>query len=100
VRRADPHRALIRVLTARYPGLSVLDSRSEPWASVTFTGARHVLTCAAGPELQGIEEADLPLPGHVVADVTARPDKDIILIEALTIQTDQEPARARGIQRE
>lgn len=86
MRRADPHRALIRALTVRYPGLLVLASRSEPWASVTFTGARHVLTCAAGPDLTGIGEEEFPLPGHIVADVIVGREGERITIEALTIE--------------
>lgn len=86
MRRADPHRALIRVLTARYPGLLVLASRSEPWASVTFTGTRHELTCEGGPDLTGIEEAELALPGHIVADVQVTRSGRRISIEALTIE--------------
>jgi hypothetical protein len=88
MRRADPHRALIRALLARYPGLIVLSSRSEPWASVTFTGARHMLTCAGGVCLAGIEDAEFTLPSHICASITAEPDGDRLLIEALTIEAD------------
>jgi hypothetical protein len=56
MRRADPHQALIRALIGRWPGLLVLAGTSEPWASATYTGARHTLTCAAGPDLTGIGE--------------------------------------------
>lgn len=86
MRRADPHRALLRALTARYPGLLVLASRSEPWASVTFTGARHILTCAAGAKLAGIEDAEFLLPGHVVADISVCPEDKHVIIEALVIE--------------
>ena len=86
MRRADPHRALIRALVARYPGLLVLAGSSEPWASVTYTGARHTLTCAAGPDLSGIEEAEFALPGHILADIAARRSGDRLTIEALTIE--------------
>ncbi len=85
MRRADPHRALLRALTARYPGLLVLDSRTEPWASVTFTGARHVLTCT-GPDLTGIEDAEFDLPGHVVADVAVTRSTGLMAVEVLTIE--------------
>ena len=86
MRRADPHRALIRALAARYPGLLVLDGRSEPWASVTYTGARHILTCAAGVDLAGIEEEEFALPNHILADITAARAGDRVVIEALTIE--------------
>lgn len=84
--RSDPHRPLLRGLTALHPGLMILTSRSEPWASVTFTGARHVITCAPGPDLAGIEEAELPLAGHIVADIIVRARGAHIIVEALTIE--------------
>lgn len=83
---ADPHRALLRALGRAYPGLEVLESRSEPWASVTFLGARHLFHCKAGIDLAGIEEAEFALSGHVVADISACSDGDRIRIEALTIE--------------
>jgi hypothetical protein len=86
VRRADPHRALIRALLARHPGLIVLASRTEPWASATFTGTRHELVCATGPNLAGIEEADFDLPGHIVADIGWSAEPGRLLIEALTLE--------------
>lgn len=86
MRRADPHRALIRALIARYPGLLVLAGASEPWVSVTYTGARHTLTCVAGPDLSGIGEEEFALPGHIVADIAAEGAGDRMTIEALTIE--------------
>lgn len=86
MKRADPHRALIRALVARYPGLLVLSGRSEPWASVTYTGARHILTCAAGPALAGIEDEEFTLFGHLVADIAVERTGDRVVIEALTIE--------------
>lgn len=86
MRRADPHRALIRALVARYPGLLVLAGQSEPWASVTYTGARHTLTCAADSDLTGIEEEEFALPGHIVVDIAAEGSGDRVVIEALTIE--------------
>jgi hypothetical protein len=88
VKRADPHRALIRALLRHYPGLLVLSGRSEPWASVTFTGARHVLTCAAGVTLDGLGEAGFSLPGHFVADIASREADGRLIIESLTIEAD------------
>jgi len=86
MRRADPHRALIRALVARYPGLLVLSGTTEAWASVTYTGARHTLTCSSGPDLAGIEEEQFTLPGHIVADIAVDRAGDRLLIEALTIE--------------
>jgi hypothetical protein len=88
MRRADPHRALIRALAARYPGLLILTSATEPWASATFTGARHRLLCAAGVDLTGAEEAELPLPNHIVADLSCETSANGTVIEALTIEED------------
>lgn len=83
--RPDPHRALLRALAAAYPALVILGGRTEPWASVTFTGARHILTCRAGPDLSDIADRDFALPGHIVADIVARPGDELV-IEALTIE--------------
>ena len=88
MKRADPHRALIRALLQSHPGLLVLSSRSEPWASVTFTGARHVLTCATGARLDGLTDAEFSLPGHFVADISAHEENGRLVIEALTIEAD------------
>ena len=88
MRRADPHRALIRTLMSRYPGLLVLTSATESWSSVTFNGMRHRLLCAAGVDLTGAEDAELPIPGHVVADLCWKADANGIVVEALTIEVD------------
>jgi hypothetical protein len=82
----DPHRALLRALVARHPDLLILDSRHEPWASATFTGARHCLTCATGPYLAGIEDAEFALAGHIVADLAVEHHDGQVVIEALTIE--------------
>lgn len=51
---------------------------SRPWASVTFSGARHRLAlCIPGPGaaaaadvfLDGLAERDFALAGHVLADI-------------------------------
>ena len=86
MRRADSHRGLIRALTARYPGLVVLTSACEPWASATFTGARHRLLCVAGVDLAGAEDVELLVPNHVVADLIWRTERNGVVIEALTIE--------------
>ncbi len=68
-----------------------------PWASVTFTGARHRLTldlaegAAATAWLAALPELDLPLPGHLVADMVAarvepRDGRLHALLEALTVE--------------
>lgn len=95
--RSDPHRALMRALIARADGVHIESSSSEPWASVTFTGARHKATLrigdihAANQFAEGIDVAEFALPGHILADievVAIRPDLDIIFVdlEALTVE--------------
>lgn len=86
MRRADPHRALVRALLARHPDLSIVSARTEPWASVTFTGMRHIFDCTP-TDLAGLDEAELVLPDHVVADITTETADGTLVIEALTIET-------------
>ncbi len=61
------------------PTLVVEDFDSEPWASLTFTGTRHsLLFRLEGPDaavlevrrrlLERLEEPDLKLAGHFMAD--------------------------------
>lgn len=94
-------RALARRLGRQSPRLRLTGCRSVDWQSLTFTGQRHRIDLAvAGPEgerwarrmVDGLEEAELDLPGQFVADVgtaspiLARPDGSAELtIEALTI---------------
>ena len=69
---------------------------SRPWASATFVGERHRLAVrlpagAAETFLAGLEEADVPLRGHFLADVAIVqqvPEGDHVWIEleALTIE--------------
>lgn len=81
--------------------LIVEDIRSRPWASATFSGARHQLAFrlegadaedVADRFVAGIEAAEFPLRGHVMADVAViarnRLDDDAmrIRIEALTVE--------------
>lgn len=72
------------------------------WASVTFTGARHRLEVrlagagavgAAADFLAELPELDLPIPGHVVADISLLAEErrgggaDVrLVLEALTIE--------------
>ncbi|MGF1549310.1 MAG: hypothetical protein ACFBQW_02070 [Sphingomonadaceae bacterium] len=78
----DPSAALARALLARAGADAALfaieAAGSEPWASVTFVGARHLLRIriagegagdAADRFLAGLEEAEFALPGHIVADI-------------------------------
>jgi hypothetical protein len=85
----------------------VIASTSIPWASVTFTGARHNIRLAInGPDAgrkaaalaQSLSCEEFDLPGHLVADlITADPEIDgdqaILAIEALTVETEGDPNR-------
>lgn len=93
---ADTQTALARHLLAasgRQARLTRAESRA--WASATFDGARHRLELA-GPAaavaamLAGLEEREIALAGHFVADVavTGRGEsggETAVTIEALTI---------------
>ena len=78
-RSEDPLPRLLAQLTALAGGMaSVERAVSRPWASALFEGRRHMLTLRLdGPEgadrrarlAAAVGEADLPLPGHFVADI-------------------------------
>jgi hypothetical protein len=74
---------------------------SRPWASITFAGERHALVlCLPGPGAQaavdafldGLEDREFALRGHVLADIEAvgiRRDADgqiRLSLEALTVE--------------
>ena len=76
---------------------------SRPWASITFSGERHRLSlCLPGPGadaaadsfLEGLEEREFALRGHVLADIEAAaverdPDGQVrLVLEALTVEDD------------
>jgi hypothetical protein len=76
--------------------LALHDAAERPWSSATFTGARLMLTldiagAGAGADpaawLTTLPEADLPVPGRLVADlivVTATPTTatlEVLLLE-------------------
>ncbi len=78
-RRADTATLLDRAVIADAARVgvtvSVVASGATRWASATFVGARHRLTLsseetdAAAAWLDGLADADLPLRGHLVADL-------------------------------
>lgn len=95
--------ALFRALARRAgPGhaLTLRTAHSRPWASATFTGARHsfalLLSGPAAAEQAtrlGAEvgEVEFTLPGHLVADIAIVRRSDgaegaALEIEALTIE--------------
>ncbi|WP_448586700.1 hypothetical protein [Thermaurantiacus sp.] len=118
-----PHRALLGAIRAAIradgwfgswladgpdgPGLVIEEFASEPWASLTFTGARHRLAIRLRGEEAAVERAwdrlealltapDLPLAGHFLADFEIGERTGVldeagnltltIRIEALTIE--------------
>ena len=104
---ADAGQALARVVRGmivnfmNFVGsVSVETLEKTDWASVTFTGARHRLRAvlegpgavgAAADFLQEMPELDLPIPGHIVADIALvseerRKGYACLELEALTVE--------------
>ena len=91
----DPVPALLRALkrSAAAAGCTVdVGHDSEtPWATATFTGARHIL-CATAEEdslrqwLATLPEAELPLHGWFVASCAAEAVGNQATIELLVLQ--------------
>jgi hypothetical protein len=90
-------RRLILAADAAGHRITVADTQSIPWASATFTGARHRMRLAGAAAsglaawLQALPEADLPVRGHLVADLallSTIPDGDLLCatIEVLTVE--------------
>lgn len=73
---------------------------SRPWASITFSGERHVLglrllgpraQSAADAFLDGLSEREFALRGHILVDIAARERADEgdmvrLTLEALTVE--------------
>lgn len=96
-RGPDAGTRLARALESAGPAVVVTARRSTPWASVTFTGARHALTVEAPASvaldawLEALPEAEFAIPGHLVADlavVEVRRDGTRVraVIEVLTVE--------------
>ncbi len=98
--RGDPSRQLIDAVL-RYFGredFRLIQSRHTPWASITFSGMRHELTieCQSPAidvtaKLEAITEDVFALNGHILADITAWPDRSALhhrlIVEALTVES-------------
>jgi hypothetical protein len=94
---ANAHRALTNALLKIATPAEIPESRERPWASVTFTGARHWVALSVGPARADAVASMLPdhefdLPGHLVADIAVTGtrvdgDRTVIEIEALTVET-------------
>ena len=100
-RRTDPHIGLLRQIARRFPADGrplLLESKSDPWMSATFSGARHSYRFAlenAGQEAwlkamrAEISEAEFDLPDHIVADIVLEAcaaDAPEFVIEALSVE--------------
>ena len=90
-------RALVRSAADAGIILTVVAAAATPWASVTFTGARHRFTLAAARSalldrwLAALAEAEFRLRGHLVADLavtgaTHSGEPAEIVLEALTVE--------------
>jgi len=94
---ANAHRALTNALLKLATPAEIPESRERPWASVTFTGARHWVSLSVGParaeEIAAmLPEHEFDLPGHLVADIAVAGtrvdgDRTLLEIEALTVET-------------
>ncbi|MDY7522759.1 hypothetical protein [Sphingomonas sp. 10B4] len=90
-------RALERHADAAGCDVSVCVQDSTRWASATFAGARHTVALTlhddptGGLWLEALAEADLPIRGHLVADIvilsaTRHDEKLVVALEALTVE--------------
>jgi hypothetical protein len=71
----DANNRLVRALAAYLGPLASVDHRTAKWSSATFTGSRHTIwfdveqSDALDRLIANLPEADLPMPGHFVADI-------------------------------
>lgn len=90
-------RALIADAARSAVMLEVTAGNATRWASATFVGARHRLTLSAARDLNAdtwlgeLEDAELPVRGHLVADVQVvrivRADGRVVAeVEVLTVE--------------
>ncbi len=90
----DCHTSLGDAVCAKFGanGSTLEISKSRPWASATFTGARHCFTLRLKPgfdlenRLDQLTCEDFDVPGHIVADITASAAQDRVIVEALTVE--------------
>lgn len=89
----DPHPKLIAALVVLSDdSAEALHACSRPWASVTFTGARHfirlVLPSTAADRLaERLEAHEFAIPGHLVADIMVASRHDAGDLATLEIET-------------
>jgi hypothetical protein len=100
---AELKRALRLWFTGLGAGVVFESVASRHWASITFAGERHrLIFCLPGPGAQaavdafldGLEDRDFALRGHILADIEAagiQRDADgqiRLTLEALTVEND------------
>ncbi len=102
---SDPGKALIRAISesfANFGGACAIEELvSRSWASITFTGARHLLClrvdgdgaeAAADAFLTDLDEREFDLCGHILADIalvsqeSAEDGAIRLRLEALTVE--------------
>ncbi|MEQ1509563.1 MAG: hypothetical protein ABL909_04075 [Sphingopyxis sp.] len=103
----NAHRICQKVLTLIGPAAELIEAQERPWASATFSGARHIIIlripladdAASAPAiLSSLPDHEFALPGEIVADCTVtmqdkvRKDNGttmlICTVELLTIMSD------------
>ena len=96
----DAARALIAALAAAALTaqiiLTIADTDEQPWASATFSGARHVMSVELDGDATAIDrwlaalpEAQWAMRHHIVADIAvAARSAGVATIEALTVAND------------
>lgn len=98
-RGPDSGQSMTRAIFAAAAAMTVdiVESESWPWASATFTGARHRirLTLPDTPEsrhwLAGLPEHEFTIRGHLVADLVLveqqhRDGLIVAVLETLTVE--------------
>ncbi|MFS0738371.1 hypothetical protein ABC347_15100 [Sphingomonas sp. 1P06PA] len=89
----DAHRAVLRALDRMLPeGTAILTSEAEPWASATFSGARHLVLVecvdlhAAVDIVSALPEHEFSVPGHIMIDANGLAAGTAVAVELLTVE--------------
>lgn len=95
----NPHSGVMRRVRARLQQSGLVpvlaSSRSERWASITFTGARHHyrFRCVPPPSPDlfarlsaELSDMEFTIPGHLVADLAVELEGNDVVVEALTVE--------------
>lgn len=98
--RRDCHGRLATALLALAGERAGIDDAGfRPWCSATFLGAQHRMTLRidgvralehAGQFASALPDAEIPIPGHIVADISVdaiRPQEDGTVLVDLAILT-------------